>query len=71
MKRMKAVPSYKTITDKPKKVIDFSRPGGVCVAESGIFAVVSYSPQRYFHLYYESGELMKAARVPNVDPKVK
>ena len=68
MKRMKTVPSYKTITGKPKKVIDSSGPIGICVAESGIFAVLSYNPQLYFHMYYESGELMKAVRGPHAEP---
>ena len=68
MKRMKTVPSYKTITGKPKKVIDSSGPVGICVAESGIFAVLPYNSQLYFHMYYESGELMKAVRGPHAEP---
>ena len=61
--RMTNVPSYKDITT-PKKVLDVSRPHGICVADNGIFAVTFYARNGFFHLYYECGALMKVVRLP-------
>ena len=65
--RRTAVPDYKNIMDgRPKKVIsDIDSPHGVCVADNGIFAVVSYKSIGNFRMYYGSGELLKVVRLPS------
>ena len=69
--RMTNVPDYKNIMDgKPKKVINVQSPHGVCVADSGIFAVVPYKNVGSFHLYYGSGEQMKVVQLPSGHTKL-
>ena len=62
---MQSIPSYKNImADIPKKVIDVRIPHGVCVADSGIFAVMSNDYSGKFHMYYGSGKLLRVVRLP-------
>ena len=65
-KPMTNVPDYENImADKPKKIIGVYNPHGICVADNGIFAVVSDRYLGYFRIYYGSGEQMKQVRVPS------
>ena len=62
-KRIFRSPNYGSITT-PKKSLNVPLPAGICVADDGRFAVISWRRNGKFFLFHSCGKLMKAVELP-------